>query len=262
MSYEFDDAVAVDSSGRAELPERWTMGPGFAHGGYLMSLGLSAALIAAPHPDPISMSAHFMRPGRVGPADVVTNTLRSGRQLATVTADVVQEGSVDVATITTFGDLSGTGDVDFQSMPFPDLPPPSACIPADRATNPLVPRMVDNLELRLTPDSTSWAQGIQLGAARMEGWVRFADGRPIDCTSIPMFADALPPPIFNLGTFAPWTPTIEMTVHFRRRPQTPWLAVSFTTALVGGQFFESSGTLWDQSRNLIAMSRQIQLVNR
>jgi hypothetical protein len=96
----------------------------------------------------------------------------------------------------------------------------------------------------------------------MEGWVRFADARPIDCVSIPMFADALPPPIFSLGRFAPWTPTVEMTVHFRRRPTTEWLAVSFSTALVGGQFFESSGTLWDESRNLVAMSRQIQLVSR
>lgn len=92
--------------------------------------------------------------------------------------------------------------------------------------------------------------------------MRFADDRPIDCLSIPMFADALPPPILSLGTFAQWTPTVEMTVHLRRRPATEWLAVSFSTSLVGGQFFESSGTLWDESRNLVAMSRQIQLVSR
>ena len=48
MSYEFDDAVALDANGGADLPERWTMGPGFAHGGYLMSLALAAATLAAP----------------------------------------------------------------------------------------------------------------------------------------------------------------------------------------------------------------------
>lgn len=262
MSYEFDDAITLDADGRADLPERWTMGPGFAHGGYLMSLALAAATLDAPRPDPISMSAHFMRPGKVGSAEVNTEVLKAGRQLGTVAVDVTQNGSVDVATITTFGDLSDADDVGYRSTPFPDLPAPSLCIPASREENPLIPRMVDNLDLRLTPKSTSWAKGIQLDEATMEGWVRFADDRPIDCVSIPMFADALPPPIFSLGDFAPWTPTVEMTVHFRRRPTTDWLAVSFCTALVGGQFFESSGTLWDESRNLVAMSRQIQLVNR
>lgn len=262
MTYEFDDAVSIDGVGQAELPERWTMGPGFAHGGYLMSLALAAATREAPRPDPVSMSAHFMRPGRVGPAEVRTKVLKAGRQLGTVTADIVQRASVDVATITTFADLSNADDVGYSSTPFPDLPRPSQCIRANRDENPLIPRMVENLDLRLTPESISWAQGIHLDAATMEGWVRFADDRPIDCLSIPMFADALPPPILSLGTFAQWTPTVEMTVHLRRRPATEWLAVSFSTSLVGGQFFESSGTLWDESRNLVAMSRQIQLVSR
>ena len=262
MTYEFDEAIAIGANGNAELPERWTMGPGFAHGGYLMSLALAAATTHSQHPDPLSMSAHFMRPGRVGKAAVAAESLKSGRQLGTVTAQILQDAKVDIATITTFSDLSQAADIAYRSAPFPDLPPPDECVSSSHAENPLVPRMVGNLDLRLTPESTSWARGVQLDSATMEGWVKFADDRPIDCLSIPMFADALPPPIFSLGAFAPWTPTIEMTVHFRRRPETEWLVVSFTTALVGGKFFESSGTLWDDSRNLVAMSRQIQLVNR
>jgi hypothetical protein len=120
--------------------------------------------------------------------------------------------------------------------------------------------MVDNLDLRLTPASTSWAQGEPLDVATMEGWVAFADGRPIDVASLPMFADALPPPIFSVGTFAPWTPTIELTLHIRRRPATTRLGVSFRTDLIGGGFFESSGTLWGEDGSLVAMSRQLQLV--
>ena len=261
--YEFDEAIEVDGTGAVRLPERWTMGPGYAHGGYLMSVALRAASMVTKHPDPISMSAHFARPGRVDrTAHIDTTTIKDGRTLGTVASDIRQDGVTDVATITTFGDLGGATDIAYRSAPYPDLPDPGKCIRADRTVNPLVPRMVDNLDMRLTPASTAWTEGVQLEEASMEGWVRFGDGRPIDSVSLPMFADALPPPIFRLGRFAPWTPTIEMTVHFRRRPQTEWLAVSFRTALVGGQFFESSGTLWDATGNLVAMSRQIQLVSR
>ena len=263
MTGEFDRSIAVSPDGTVEFPEAWTMGAGFAHGGYLMSVALGASAEAIDHPDPVSMSAHFVRPGRIDePAMIATKPIKNGRTLGTVTADVSQHAGVIVSTITTFGDLDGAADIAYRSAPMPDLPTVESCIRADRSENPLVPRMVDNLDMRLTPDSTAWARGIQLEDAVMEGWVRFADERPIDAVSLPMFADALPPPIFRLGRFAPWTPTIEMTVHFRRRPQTEWLAVSFRTLLVGGQLFESSGTLWDDSGNLVAMSRQIQLVNR
>jgi acyl-CoA thioesterase len=239
------------------------MGPGFAHGGYLMSVALGAASAAIRHPDPVAMSAHFVRPGSIDEiARVQAATIKDGRTLGTVTANITQSGGIIVSTITTFGDLSAAENIGYRSAPMPDLPDVDECVMATRAQNPLIPRMVDNLDLRLTPDSTAWARGVQLEDAVMEGWVRFADARPIDAVSLPMFADALPPPIFRLGRFAPWTPTIEMTVHFRRRPATEWLAVSFRTLLVGGQLFESSGTLWDDSGNLVAMSRQIQLVNR
>lgn len=263
MTFAFDRAIATPDGASIDLPEAWTMGPGFAHGGFLMSVALSAASAQIDHPDPISMSAHFVRPGRIDErTEVRTARIKDGRTFGTVTADLIQSEKVVISTITTFGDLRDAGEIAYRSAPMPDLPSPDACIQADRSANPLVPRMVDNLDLRLTPESTSWARGVQLEDAVMEGWVRFADGRPIDAVSLPMFADALPPPIFSLGRFAPWTPTVEMTIHFRRRPDTEWLAVSFRTLLVGGQLFESSGTVWDEAGNLIAMSRQIQLVNR
>ncbi|MFO7699341.1 MAG: thioesterase family protein [Acidimicrobiia bacterium] len=261
--YEFDEAIAVDQdSGTVAFPERWTMGPGFAHGGYLMSVALAGARALTTHPDPITMSAHFVRPGKVGSASLHRELLKAGRSLSTVRSDIVQEGSVAVATLTTFGDLTSAGDIGYRSVSMPLLPPPQDCLATDPGANQLVPTMVRNLDLRLTPASTAWTQGRTLDAARMEGWVSFADGRPIDTLSLPMFADALPPPVFSVGSFAPWTPTIELTLHVRRRPATQRLAVSFHTDLIGGMFFESSGTLWNEDGSLVAMSRQIQLINR
>jgi acyl-CoA thioesterase len=261
MKYEFDAAInATGSDQKVDLPERWTMGPGFAHGGYLMSVALAAATNASAHADPVTMTAHFVRPGKVGKATVATRVVKEGRALSTVQADVIQDRKVAVATITTFGDLSGATEIRFQSVPFPDLPDPENCVPADRSQNDLIPRMVDNLDLLLAPSSVAFALGATLEEARMEGWVGFADGRPIDSISLPMFADALPPPVFNVGAFAPWTPTVELTVHIRRRPTGTRLGVSFHTDLIGGTFFESSGTLWNEEGQLVAMSRQLQLI--
>lgn len=263
MTFEFDQAIAIDEpEGSVAFPERWTMGPGYAHGGYVMSVALAGATAISQHTDPVTMSAHFVRPCKVGGGSLHRTEVKRGRSLSTVAVDVMQGDRTAVATLTTLGDLSQAGDVAFRSVEFPALPPPERCVPADRNQNPLVPRMVDNLDLRLTPESTAWTRGEMLERATMEGWVGFGDGRPIDCLALPMLADALPPPVFSVGAFAPWTPTIELTVHIRRRPNGRHLAVSFHTDLIGGTFFESTGTLWNDDGSLVAMSRQLQLISR
>jgi len=263
MTFEFDEAIAItEPDGSVAFPERWTMGPGYAHGGYLMSVALAGAAAISPHADPVTMSAHFVRPCKVGVGRLRRTQVKTGRTLSTVAVDVEQNSRTAVATLITFGDLSQAGDVAFRSVDFPTLPPLDRCLAADRSQNPLVPRMVDNLDLRLSPESTAWTRGETLELATMEGWVGFGDGRPIDCLALPMLADALPPPVFSVGAFAPWTPTIELTVHVRRRPNGRHLAVSFRTDLIGGTFFESTGTLWNDDGSLVAMSRQLQLISR
>jgi acyl-CoA thioesterase len=263
MTYEYDEAIGLSGDdNQASFPQRWTMGPGYAHGGYLMSVALASAAKASPQPDAVTMSAHFVRSGRVGPATVPTRLVKAGRSLATVEADIVQDDKVVVATLMTFGNLSSASNVTFQSATMPDIPTRDLCVRADHASSPLLPKMAENLELLLTPESTAWTRGTSLDDATMMGWVRFADHRPIDEVSLPMFADALPPPVFSVGTFAPWTPTIELTLHTRRIPDTEWLRVAFRTDLIGGTFFESSGTLWGDDGRLVAMSRQLQLIQQ
>lgn len=259
MTHEFDEAVAVASDGSVALPERWTMGPGFAHGGYLMSVALSGATALAPGQDPISITSNFVRPGVASGARVDRSIVKAGRTHSTIRSDLVQNGEVSVTSLITFGDLDGSDNVRYRSIDPPDLPTPAECPPAD-ASHPLVPRMVENLDLRLTPASLGFALGIDVGDARMEGWVAFADGRPIDALSLPMFADALPQPILNVGFSPGWTPTLEMSVHIRSRPSTARLAVSFHADLIAGSYFESSGTLWSEQGDLVAMSRQLQLL--
>ena len=57
-----------------------------------------------------------------------------------------------------------------------------------------------------------------------------------------------------------WVPTIELTVHVRRRPASGWMFAHLACEdLSGGRMIES-GMLWDSSGALIAQSRQLGLV--
>jgi acyl-CoA thioesterase len=57
-----------------------------------------------------------------------------------------------------------------------------------------------------------------------------------------------------------WVPTIELTVHVRRRPAPGWILGRFRTDdLVDGRMIETGG-LWDSTGAFVADCRQIGLV--
>ena len=75
-----------------------------------------------------------------------------------------------------------------------------------------------------------------------------------------LFADSFPPSLYTLVGRVGWVPTIELTVHVRRRPVDGWIQARFECDdLAGGRMIES-GTLWDESGRLVARSRQLGLL--
>jgi len=80
--HAFDAATEVraQADGRyaATLDPAWSVGEGLLNGGYLMALGVRAALAGSIHPDPLAVSATFLRPLPAGAATVVVQPLRSG----------------------------------------------------------------------------------------------------------------------------------------------------------------------------------------
>src|SRR5687767_2167616 len=90
---EFDDdarveAVAVNEFA-ATVTDRWNAlhGP---NGGYLLALCVQALRQALPSPDPLAVSAFFLRPAAPGPAVVRTEVVRTGRRISTGEARLVQ----------------------------------------------------------------------------------------------------------------------------------------------------------------------------
>lgn len=290
MTFAFDQETAVVAAGEgvwdAHITPHWNIGDK-PNGGYLMAVALralhaelsagfesagveSAGVESAGQPDPLTLTAHFLRPGIPdAPATMTTGVLKRGRSISTVRGTLVQDGKARVEMIAGFGSLAGAKrtdaaldrlddiDIDIDTAP-PVFPPIDESI--DRAE--LVQgvkelSLLSRVDVRVPPAHRDLVIGSE---ARMAGWIRFSDGRPPDTLGLPLFADAFPPSLFSKLGAVGWVPTLEMTVHVRRRPAPGWLMAAFDTHdLTDGRFIET-GTLWDSTGLVVAQARQLGLL--
>lgn len=183
--------------------------------------------------------------------------------------------------------------------PMPELPPPAA-LPRVWATN--TPRAaaatgVDGLPLdvRFTLDSAArkFLQHRRIDAdagdaprdrrdsLRQRGWLRFADGRPVDVTALPYVVDSLVPPVLGLAELRrSWVPTLTLHAQVRAVPRSlpeaqaaadlrvesgdaaalhrgGWVAFEFEARLVAGGLAGVDGRVWDAFGVLLVESRQL-----
>lgn len=257
VGFEFDEATAVEPVGdaafRGHVSDRWSVA-GAPNGGYLVSIGLNALRRVLSHPDPFAVSAHFVARAEEGPVDVAVEVVRAGRGLSTGVARLAQGGRMRVHLTATFGDLGALDGPTVVTGELPAIPPVEDCV---AATGPAAFAFTRRFDIRLTPASAAWAVDRPSGVAEVAGWIRFADGRPVDAASLPQFADAFPPTAFNLFEGVGWVPTIELSVHVRGRPSDGWLRCRFRTRFLIDGYLEEDGELWDDTGRLVALSRQM-----
>jgi acyl-CoA thioesterase len=263
----FDEDIATEAIGdghwRTAISPRWNIGDK-PNGGYVLACVVEALrrTAGADKPDPLTMTAHYLRPTSIEPADIHTEVVRVGRRHAHVEGRLVQ-GTERVRVIAAFGDLDGAGaGHDLPTLVRggpPDLPPPEACLgrtppPSDDGA-PSIMRM---FETRFAP-GTPWLRGERSANTVITGWIRFADGRDADVVALPLLADSFPPAVFALGP-AGWVPTVELTVHVRARPAPGWLRCRFETRFLTGGYLEEDGEIWDDDGHLVAQSRQLAML--
>jgi acyl-CoA thioesterase len=265
ITSEFDRAVAVhaDGAGRVHgrIADGWDVG-GTPNGGYVMAIGVQGLLTAVDQPDPLSVTAHYLDRAQPGPVEIDVERVRAGRRHETAVATMRQHDRRIVVLVATFTDLSDVAEEGYVAAAPPELPPPEESVPSLPAPGFTPPPVTERVALRLHPGQVGFALGKPNGVAEVSGWTRFADGREPDSASLPMFADALPPAVFNAGTTLGWVPTLEMTVQIRRRPAPGWLRGRFTTRFVSGSYLEEDGELWDAEGRLVALSRQLAMSPR
>lgn len=259
---QFDDDVAVDPAGdgryTGRVHEAWNIGAN-PNGGYLVSIVLAAIAQEVSHPDPISVTTHFLRPGSPGtPCEVEVDVIRAGRTLTTVRGRLTQDGKTRLEVIAAYSDLAQSAGVTSDiTLAAPALPPPEACPARDGSLQGVELSLLSRLDIRLHPDL---AEPGKADKPEVSGWIRFADARPPDTRSLTLFADTFPPSPFGVLGVVGWVPTLELTVHVRRRPADGWVKAQFRTDDLNEGRMVETGALWDSTGALVAQCRQIGLV--
>lgn len=272
--WAFDRATQVtadnagDVAGRftGEIEDGWDIN-GNANGGYLLALAGNAMRAAAGRHDPISLTAHYLAPGRPGPITISTEIVKAGRQLAIVTASMRSDttGRELLRALGSFGDAGAmAGGYEHVAGSAPDLAPYDECIPRTPTGGPngvSIP-MMNHLRVAIRPEDAGFRDGRPTGRAWVEGWLAFADGRPVDTLALLLAVDAFPPPVFNIDIPAGWVPTVELTAHVRGIPAPGPVRCRFHTEFVQNGFLQEDGEVWDAAGRLVAQSRQLALIPR
>ncbi|MER6080225.1 thioesterase family protein [Streptomyces sp. NPDC001833] len=271
--FDRDTAVIRRAPGvyDTDLSAGWTI-ISAVNGGYLLAVLGRALADTLPHPDPFTVSAHYLTASQPGPAVIRTDTVRTGRTLSTGQASLFQyddEGNEveRIRVLASYGDLTTLPDDVRTTATPPAFPPMEHCFGPETASNVRLPSggpapvdgssaITDRLMLKLDPATLGWALGAPSGKGEMRSWFGLADGRDADPLSLLLAVDALPPTAFEIGLRG-WVPTVELTVHVRHRPAPGPLRVSVTTRNLAGGFLEEDAEVWDAEDRLVAQSRQL-----
>ncbi|MGW5212007.1 thioesterase family protein [Streptomyces sp. NPDC004051] len=262
--FDRDTAVTLRAPGIYDigLSAGWTI-INAVNGGYLLAVLGRALADTLPHPDPFTISAHYLTASRPGPAVVRTETVRTGRTLSTGQASLLQyddEGrEVErIRVLASYGDLDTLPDDVRTTARPPALPPMEQCFGPEDGPTPVdgSSAITERLMLKLDPSTLGWALGQPSGKGEMRAWFGLADGRDADPFSLLLAVDALPPTAFEIGLTG-WVPTVELTAHVRSRPAPGPLRVSITTRNLAGGFLEEDAEVWDSADRLVAQSRQL-----
>jgi acyl-CoA thioesterase len=235
-----------------------------ANGGYLLAIAARALCAATDRPDPVTITGHYLSPGKPGPVVLSTSIVKQGRRFTTATATMAADERPVLAVIGTCGDLGDDSGArpEWSDRRPPELPDPDDCIRIEPGDD-FPPPFMGKVELRILPDDAGFREATaRSGRPLMRGWFRLRGDEPIDTLALLCAADAFPPTIFNSDLPVAWTPTVELTAHVRSRPEPGWLRCRFATHFITGGFLEEEGELWDSSGRLVAQSRQLALVPR
>jgi acyl-coenzyme A thioesterase PaaI-like protein len=286
-SFEGDTAVAeLSREGGGEQPPRaefsaeispdWRAGRG-PHGGYIAAILMRAliAAVAEPQRSPRSLTIHYARAPEPGPVRIVTSIERAGRSLSTLSARMEQDGRLITLALAAFSVPWSAPEVAELAMPRVAPPDPEIRpgVPLFAGAPPFTRHLVVQGRIGAMPFTGS-DQPMEVGA-----WLGLAEPRAIDAISLAFFSDALfSPPFIRLREPAT-TPTIDLTVHFRKplapAPAPPSIGVGnvsqaaaehelcfarFRSGLIQDGFFEEDGVIWAADGTVLAQSRQLGIV--
>ena len=239
------------------VTDDWNTPNGTPNGGYVLGLVLRAVAQESPLHDPLTVSITYFRPPVAGEARIDVTALRIGRRVATFEAALTQEDKPVVHAVASFHDVEAAGDLEHLT-PAPAYPAPEDCVDVMSAVPIGTVPILDRFDYR-HESVPGWMEGEPSGDTSATFWVRFKDRRPIDAIAAGVLVDAYPPVTSEIGHLK--SATVQLTVHFRRRPVTEWALAHVVTRHVIDGYHDEDVELWDEQGRLIAQSRQLALLH-
>jgi acyl-CoA thioesterase len=246
-----------------EISPDWRAGRG-PHGGYLAAILLRAltATVENPGRSPRSLTIHYASSPKPGPAAIDVSVERQGRSLSTLSARLEQDGELMALALAAFSTPWDAPEVD--ALPMPALPPPDS----ERRSSPGLFEGAPPFTRQMVMQPRVGATPFMGATVPMEigGWIGLPEPRPVDAPAVALFCDAWFPPSFIALSAPAVSPTVDLTIHFRRPlipaerdPDELCLSV-FRTRLLHEGFFEEDGVIWGADGSVLAQSRQLGLI--
>jgi Thioesterase-like superfamily len=257
----FADVSAVTARGGGVydivINPDWTI-VGKPNGGYLLAMLGRAAAAEVTQPHVLAASAHYLRSPEPGPAVLETDVVRAGRSASQVRARLHQGGEVCVESLVTVGELAGTaGDFQWTGIEAADIAPWDDCVRLP-STGPggMAVTIMDQLEIRLDPDTLGFASGRPSGRGELAGWLALPGGADFDDLSLLLALDCYPPATFDIGESG-WVPTLELTAYVRAVPAPGPVRVRQKVGVIEGGRVDETCLVWDSTGHLVAQSTQL-----
>ncbi|HUO72373.1 MAG TPA: thioesterase family protein [Solirubrobacteraceae bacterium] len=241
----------------AAVDPEWTIA-GKPNGGYLLAMLGRAAAATTTHEHVIAASAHYLHAPEPGPVSIETDLLRAGRSASQVRATMSQAGARCVEALLT------TSRLERSVTPFWDGGLPQISSVSYEDAVPLVARtpdggrvaIMDQIDVRLDPDSAGFTIGAPRGRGELRGWLQLPGGESFDTASLLFAVDAFPPATFDVQ-FSGWVPTLELTVYVRALPAPGPVRILQRARLIDHQRVDEACFVWDSTGRLVAQGTQL-----
>jgi acyl-CoA thioesterase len=253
----------------ADVSPDWRAGRG-PHGGYLAAMLLRALVetVADPTRSPRSLTIHYARAPQPAAITIAVTIERAGRSLSTLSARMEQDGKLIVLALAAFSVPWDAPEI--AELPLPDVAPQDperkTAIPLFKGAPPFTSHLIVQPRIGAVPFTGADAP-MEIGS-----WLGLAEPRALDALSLAFFSDALFSPPFIRLTEPSTTPTVDLTIHFRKplpaaietEPaqdgRDELCFARFRSGLVQDGFFEEDGVIWAADGTVLAQSRQLGIV--
>jgi hypothetical protein len=240
------------------IDPEWTI-LGKPNGGYLLALLARAAVsVAGDHDQVVAASATYLRAPDPGKVMVTAEVLRAGRSATQVRASLSQDDVTCVEALCTVATMSPDA-VPYWARGLPAM----STVPWDqcrrvrsRAPNGGRVAIMDQVEVRIEPDTWGWARREPSGRGELRGWLALPGGEDFTPLSLLYAVDAFPPATFEIAPSG-WVPTLSISAYVRALPAPGPVRVLHRAQLIDDDRVDEICFVWDATGRMVAQSTQL-----